>query len=120
MFSKTAQYYDMVYGHKETRAEAERLVAITGENLGPEGNRLLDVACGTGCHLEYLKQRFSAEGLDIAQELLDIARRRNPDVAFHKGDMIDLDLGRKFDVIACLFSSIGYVETLENLGRAIG
>ena len=29
--------------------------------------------------------------------------------------MIDMDLGKKFDVITCLFSSIGYVKTYSNL-----
>jgi hypothetical protein len=33
--------------------------------------------------------------------------------------MIAFNLGRKFDLITCLFSSIGYVKTLENLSKAI-
>jgi SAM-dependent methyltransferase len=78
----------------------------------------LDVACGTGRHIEYLKRRFEIEGLDINAELLDLARERNPGVAFHHGDMADFSLGRAFDVVVCLFSSIGYVRTRENLVRA--
>jgi SAM-dependent methyltransferase len=33
--------------------------------------------------------------------------------------MLDFDLGRKFDVVTCLFSAIGYVVTKENLHLAI-
>ena len=33
--------------------------------------------------------------------------------------MTDFALGRRFDVVTCLFSSIGYVETVERLGGAI-
>jgi hypothetical protein len=33
--------------------------------------------------------------------------------------MTDFDLGCTFDVVTCLFSSIGYVKTLENLRLAI-
>ncbi len=33
--------------------------------------------------------------------------------------MRDFDLGRTFDVVTCLFSSIGYVETTGGLSRAV-
>jgi ubiquinone/menaquinone biosynthesis C-methylase UbiE len=120
MFSKTAQYYDKIYSFKDYRAEVERLVTIIRENLSSDGCRLLDVACGTGHHIEHLKEHFAVEGLDVSQELLAIARQRVPDVSFHHADMTDFDLGRQFDVVTCLFSSIGYVKTLDNLGRAVG
>jgi SAM-dependent methyltransferase len=50
---------------------------------------------------------------------LAIARERLPEVALHEGDMRDFDLGRRFDVVTCLFSSIGYVLTVEALERAV-
>ena len=76
--------------------------------------RLLDVACGTGLHLSYLTYRFQVEGLDRDEQLLAIARQRNPEVPLHHADMVDFALGRTFDVVTCLFSAIGYVKTLEN------
>ncbi len=33
--------------------------------------------------------------------------------------MVDFDLGERFDVVTCLFSSIGYVGTVERLERAL-
>lgn len=119
MFSKTARYYDKIYSFKDYRAEAERLVAIIHQHLRSKGKRLLDVACGTGRHIEYLKEHFDLEGLDINEVLLEIARQRNPEVTFHKGDMVNFELGQEFDVVTCLFSSIGYVKNLENLRRAV-
>jgi SAM-dependent methyltransferase len=119
MFSKTARYYDKIYAVKDYQAEVNRLMAIIRENCGSGGNRLLDVACGTGHHLAYLKEQFDVEGLDISQELLEIAHQRNPEVVFHHADMTDFDLGCQFDVVTCLFSSIGYVKTLDNLTRAV-
>lgn len=119
MFSKTARYYDKIYAFKDYRAEVQRLVTIIRKNLRSGGNRLLDVACGTGHHLTYLKEKFEVEGLDILQELLELARQRNPDVLFHQADMTDFDLECEFDVVTCLFSSIGYVKTLGNLTQAV-
>lgn len=119
MFSKTAQFYDAVYSFKDYRAEAEQLITIVGDGLRSKGNRLLDVACGTGSHVEYLREHYDAEGLDLDPGLLEIARQRSPGVAFHHGDMVNFDLDGSFDIVTCLFSSIGYVRTLDNLSRAV-
>ena len=66
-----------------------------------------------------MKAYFSVQGLDICEELLEIARKRNPEVTFHIGDMTNFDVGAQFDVVTCLFSSIGYVRTLQRLRLAI-
>ena len=119
MFSNSAQYYDLIYSQKDYQAEVVKLVAFIGQHRSSAGGRLLDVACGTGHHLQYLKEHFDVEGLDLDPKLLDIARKRTPGVAFHEGDMISFDLGHSFDIITCLFSSIGYVKTQEKLNKAI-
>ncbi len=119
MFSKTARYYDKLYAGKDYAGEVQRLISLLG--VEPEKKRLtlLDVACGTGLHIEHLREHFYVEGLDICPELLKVARERNPDTPFHLGDMIEFDLGKRFDVVTCLFSSIGYVKTLDKLRSAV-
>jgi SAM-dependent methyltransferase len=119
MFTESAQYYDLIYSHKDYSAEIDKLIAFLGEEGQTTGGRLLDVACGTGHHIQRLKEHFYVEGLDLDPALLEIARQRNPKILFHQGDMIDFDLDRTFDVITCLFSSIGYVKTKDNLDKAI-
>jgi len=32
--------------------------------------------------------------------------------------MVDFNLDRSFDLVTCLFSSIGYVKTIDNLEQA--
>ena len=119
MFSKTAHYYDKFYAFKDYPGEVERLLAIIDAHLDTGGKQLLDVACGTGHHIEHLKAQLKVEGLDLEPELLEMARQRNPGITFHEGDMIDFHLGRTFDIVTCLFSSIGYVKTVDNLNRAV-
>ncbi len=51
--------------------------------------------------------------------MLKIARGKHPDITFHQADMIDFELKRQFDVIICLFSSIGYAKTKQQLNKAI-
>jgi len=121
MFTMSAHLYDAIYlsRDKDFEAEAQSAHKLVQGNLKSGGNSLLDVACGTGIHLSYLKSYFDCEGLDLDQKMLDAAQKKMPDMKFHQGDMLDFDLGRQFDVITCLFSSIGYVRTVPNLKRAI-
>jgi SAM-dependent methyltransferase len=56
--------------------------------------------------------------VDLSEELLQVARARCPDVPLHRADMADFDLGRTFDVVTCLFSSIAYVRSLERMRAA--
>jgi SAM-dependent methyltransferase len=118
MFTETARYYDRFYSSKDYAAEVGRLLPLVEGRIQSAGNRLLDVACGSGRHLEYLRAGFDVEGLDISSELLELARERNPGVRLHQADMTAFDLGIEFDVVTCLFSSIGYVRTLERLQKA--
>jgi SAM-dependent methyltransferase len=118
MLSDTSRYYDKIYGLKNYEQEADGLMRVMSEH-GASGGRLLDVACGTGRHIEFFKKRYAVEGLDISETLLGLARARNPDVRFHRADMMSFDLNSHFDVVTCLFSSIGYVRTVSGLTRAI-
>lgn len=117
MFSRSAHLYDAIYSFKDYAGEAETLRALV-EERAPDSRTLLDVACGTGKHLAELRRWYDVEGVDVDPALLAIARGRLPDVPLHEGDMITLDLGRAFDVVTCLFSSIAYVVTPERLAAA--
>ena len=118
-YSRTATYYDKLYAWKDYAAEAECLARLLGVRHDVEHGSLLDVACGTGLHIEHLRRYFDVEGLDICPEQLAIARKRNPGVSFHVADMTDFHLDRQFDVVTCLFSSIGYAKTLDALRSAV-
>lgn len=118
MFDRTAELYDLFYEWKDYRAEAQRIRALVFERQRGASS-LLDVACGTGSHLVHLREWFAAEGLDVDEGLLAVARAKLPETALHHADMRDFDLGRTFDVVTCLFSSIGYVESIARLERAI-
>jgi SAM-dependent methyltransferase len=112
-------FYDAIYHWKDYRRESARLCALIEQHKRSPGNALLDVACGTGGHIPYLRDAFTIEGVDLDPRMLELARKRHPGLPFHHGDMLDFDLGRRFDVVVCLFSSIGYVKTASRLDRAI-
>lgn len=118
VFAHSAAIYDAIYSFKDYAAEAA-MIDATIRSRAPDARTLLDVACGTGRHLEHLRARYDVAGLDADANLLEIARARNPGVALHGGDMVDFELDAKYDAVTCLFSSIGYTLVPERLDRAV-
>jgi ubiquinone/menaquinone biosynthesis C-methylase UbiE len=118
MYSSTAHLYDALYSFKDYAGEAEEIYGLIRERR-PEARTLLEVAAGTGRFLAQFRRWYEVEGTDIEAAMLAVARERLPDVALHEADMTDFDLGRKFDAVACLFSSIGYAKTEERMRAAL-
>jgi len=86
-------------------AQHERAIAFTALR-GPA----LDVGCGSsGRLLDLLRERgFTVEGLDLSERMLELARRRHPDVTFHRADICDWQLPRAYDFISA-WDSIWHV-----------
>ncbi|MCE9624329.1 MAG: class I SAM-dependent methyltransferase [Deltaproteobacteria bacterium] len=118
MISKTAELYDLIYFHKNYSSEAAYISEIIKRH-NPSASSLLDVACGTGRHLEFLSGQYSVEGIDLDPGVLEIARQRLPNVKFTEADMTEFVLGRKFHAVVCLFSGVAYVETVARLNQAV-
>ncbi|MGM0652611.1 MAG: class I SAM-dependent DNA methyltransferase [Bacillota bacterium] len=79
---------------------------------------MLHLGCGAGGHDFHFKRYFSVTGVDISDGMLDLAKGKNPEITYTKGDMRTVDLGRKFDVVA-IPDSIMYMTTLQDLEKAI-
>lgn len=118
MYQRSAPVYDALNRHKDYASAAASLIQTLRPRLGP-GAALLDVACGTGRHLEYLREAFQVSGLDGSAEMLAIAAARCPGIDFHRGDLRNFRLERRFDAIACLFGSIAYAATVDELTHAV-
>lgn len=121
MFSKSARYYDEIYASidKDYAVEVNKAYSVIRNHKQSDGTSLLDVACGTGIHANLLSKYYQVEGLDLDPQMLKVAKKKHPEIRFHQGDMADFDLKRHYDVIVCLFSSIGYVRTKARLKKAI-
>jgi SAM-dependent methyltransferase len=118
-YTRSAAWYDALYASKDYAREAQGVHDLITQHQRSAGNTLLDVACGTGRHLEYLQTWYTVKGLDLEPGLLACARERLPGVEFIVGDMTIFDLGEQFDAVTCLFSAIGYMRTADRLNLAI-
>jgi len=120
MYGALAKYYDLQYSRKDYGAEVRRLEELVRRFGRSDGMSWLDVACGTGRHLEILQRRHACTGVDASPAMLRIARRRLSGVRLVRGDMRTFQLDRQFDVVSCLFSAIANLHTERDLGRAFG
>ncbi|MGC5011923.1 class I SAM-dependent DNA methyltransferase [Streptosporangium sp. DT93] len=119
--AELADVYDAIYAGrgKDYEAEAATVAELVRERL-PGASSLLDVACGTGSHLRFFAGLFDhVEGLELSADMLAVARTRMPDVPAHEGDMRDFALGRTFDAVTCMFSSIAYMRDDRELAAAV-
>ena len=119
IFKSLAQHYDLLYSWKDYRQEVGTVRELIRTHKKSPGTDLLEVACGTGKHAELLQDDFSVVATDLNEDMLRIARRRCKRVSFVRADMVSLELGRQFDVVLCLFSSIGYVRTRARLKKTL-
>jgi len=94
MFDRIAGFYDLMNSvmtaglHHRWRSRAADLAAV-----GP-GSRALDVATGTGDLAIELARRVGSDGevvgSDFSEEMLALARRKAPEIAFESGNALEL------------------------------
>jgi SAM-dependent methyltransferase len=121
VFNESAELYDAIYfTFKDYAAEAADIADYIRDEH-PAALSVLDVACGTGEHCRFLagSHGFDVDGVDINPEFLRLARLKHPAGKFEVADMADFELNRRYDAVISMFSSIGYVRTLEALERSL-
>jgi SAM-dependent methyltransferase len=110
----------------------DRLVAFAIEvlDLGP-GDRLLDLACGSGAHaLRLARQGVQVVGVDIAPSLVhhcadQAAAAGLASATFVQGDMRALGFNEEFDAVVVLGGSFGFFDdgmneqVLAGIARAL-
>jgi SAM-dependent methyltransferase len=115
-----AAAYDVFNQAYQYESWTAKLLA-EAENAGLDGNRLLDVGCGTGLSFVALLDRgWEVTACDISPGMLEIARKRAGDRAeMLVADMRTLpDLG-EFDLVWAVNDAVNYVLSGEELRAAL-
>ena len=106
-----ADTYDQRW--KEMAAKGE---SIHGEadfvlSLDPPPASVLDAGCGTGrVAIELARRGIDVIGVDVDPSMLDKARAKAPDLDWVTGDLVDLDLGRRFDAVVLAGNVMIFVQ----------
>ena len=115
MFHRLAPYYDDLVGAKDYGFESRSLESLARRFGRSRGRAWLDVGCGTGRHLSFLRRHYAVVGVDASREMLRVARRRLPRTRLILADMRHFRLDGTFDVVSCLYSAIGHLKTERDL-----
>lgn len=116
-----AELYDLFYTEKKYAEEAQFIHQCIQQHGNGSTQHVLELACGTGRHaLEMEKLGYKMIATDYSADMLSQARRKSAEVGstvdFRQQDMRTLNVPEgPFDAIICLFDSIGYVATNENV-----
>lgn len=79
-------------------------------------NIILDLACGTGNLTQELKEYgYDMIGVDLSVDMLDIAKRKNPDILYLCQDMREFELYGTVDCICCMTDSVNYITEPDDL-----
>jgi ubiquinone/menaquinone biosynthesis C-methylase UbiE len=98
---------------------ARQLVRTAGVE---SGQRVLDVACGTGIVVRtaapLVGESGTVTGVDLNEAMLTVARRLRPDLAWQQGDAAALPFpDRSFDVVLCQSGLMFVPDTAAALGE---
>lgn len=118
----SADDYDARYERRAAAGEDVHGEATFVMRFAPRS--VLDAGCGTGRVARELARRgVDVCGVDIDADMLATARRKSPELAWHRADLATVDLGRSFDVIllagnVMIFLAAGSEgEVVRNLTR---
>lgn len=122
-YGKYASVYDVLYSDKPYKAEAQFIDDCFHRYGNAQINKILELACGTGSHsLELERKGYEIIATDFSEEMIKCAKRKanhtKSKIDFRVQDMRLLNLPeRSFDAILCLFDSIGYITSNEDLNK---
>lgn len=102
LYNELAWTWEILVSEEEYVPEARFIQKMVRKHKKTSGNQLLDVGCGAGHHDLFLKHEYQIVGVDAGDKMLDLARKRNPQLDYRKGDMREFQLNRKFDVVMAM------------------
>lgn len=101
-YNEIALEYEKAYGDDltDTVYIDKFLESLVGKNV-------LDIGCGVGNFTNYIYEKgFNVKGLDLAEEMLKIAKEKYKNIVFYNMDMRNITLNEKFDGLVLAYSLI--------------
>ena len=98
------KYYDKIFLDKnKNQYEIDFITNITND----KNNKVLDIGCGTGNHVNYLTEYFkNTIGIDQSIEMVNTAKHKYPHCNYDHIDIFDHDTNQELDttynIITCL------------------
>jgi SAM-dependent methyltransferase len=127
-FDAYAAFYDLLYKDKPYEKETEYIDKLIEKFLTKQKSKtaVLDLACGTGNHLQYLygKGYSSVAGSDVSIAMIEFAKKnaanRKQSINFYNYSFQDSNkIEQKFDVVVSMFSAVNYIVSFEDQSKTL-
>ena len=89
-----------------------KYLSVVLDKYFPQGGKMLDVGCGTGAVMEFLKSRGVVEGVDMSDKALEYCRKKGLEVK--KGLANEIPYGEN------AFDAVFALDVLEHLDNPAG
>lgn len=120
LYADLAGYYDRFCAEVDYIEQCEFARRAFRAFTQTAGVDYLDVACGTGQHMQVMQQHgFTASGLDNSEAMLKQAAVRCPDATLYLSDMAALDQHAQFDLLTCFLYSLHYCHPTSAVAETL-
>lgn len=109
-YSVFAKFYDDAMG--DMSGKIDFLQKLLKESA-PDAQTILEFASGTGTILKGVSSYYKVFGVDLSEEMTEIAKKKLPRTDIRVGDMTSYDFGKKFDAVLCVYDSINHLKNWE-------
>ena len=102
-------YYPEIFGQ-------ELLQWLSRRGLTPK--TAMDLACGTGILTNILRQAgMDAEGMDLSEGMITLARENFPDLPFFVADMTTFCPEKQYDLVTCTGDAVNHIGDLSDVEK---
>ncbi len=114
-YNKTAQPYAEKFYQELDHKPMERVLLKAFLQTNQAKGPVVDLGCGPGHVSSYLQQQGAEDllGIDLAPEMVAVARACNPSIAFETGDMLNLQYADQSFGAALAFYSLIHFDDEE-------
>jgi ubiquinone/menaquinone biosynthesis C-methylase UbiE len=110
-----APFYDAFTSASDYENWTEQVLELAARH-GLAGDRLLDLACGTGkSFLPFQSRGYRVTGCDSSRAMLAAAAAKAPDVELVCCDLRELPVLGSFDLVTCFDDSLNYLADVDEL-----
>lgn len=122
VFQNYAYYYDLFYGDKNYKKEAETVETLLRKHKEKATlNNILNIGSGTGRHdFEFGKLGYQMHGIDLSAEMIEIAKKNyhgNDRLSFEVSDARNYRTDLKYDAVISLFHVMSYQNSNDDIGQ---
>jgi 2-polyprenyl-3-methyl-5-hydroxy-6-metoxy-1,4-benzoquinol methylase len=100
------EYWDERWGVQKSpngwqQRRADAIIALL-KDLPLDDPRILDLGCATGWMTKMLSELGTAEGVDLSEAAIEIAKAKFPGIRYTAGDLYEIELtSEPVDVVVC-------------------